>query len=93
MKERKAYISLVALSVILSGLSIWFTIKEVNDNNQRWTAAIVESNHRWCELIRASLPAQPPLEPKNPKANPKEETFYKNYQIVLRLGEGLGCIK
>ena len=80
-EERKAYILLALLSVLLSVGTVLFVIKEVN-----------EANHRWCDLIHASIPAKAPVEPADPAANPAAEKKYHNYQLVVNLGRGLGCL-
>lgn len=76
-----AYVLLALLSVLLSVGTVLFVIKEVN-----------EANHRWCQLIQASVPAKAPVKPADPASNPAQEKKYHNYVLVYNLGRGLGCL-
>jgi hypothetical protein len=82
MKERKAYVVLVAIAAVLSAGNILFTIVRVS-----------ESNHKFCTLINVSLSDSGPVpKPADPKADPKKEKSYEDYEIVVNLGHGLGCL-
>jgi hypothetical protein len=82
MKERRAYIVLVAISVGLS-VALWFA----------FTTQIRNNNRAWCDIIIASLPAKAPVNPTNPKVKNYAELkkHYTDYQIVFQLGHRLSC--
>jgi hypothetical protein len=81
MRERRAYVILAALSIVLSALTVLFVIYRVS-----------ESDHKWCTLIQAAQPAYPPIKPTNPGVDPKKDKAYHNYVIILNLGRSLGCL-
>lgn len=76
---RRAIVALFAIALVLSGLSMLFTVSYVGD-----------SNRQFCEVITGftSVPVQ---RPADPKANPSRETSYEWYERFARLGRGLGC--
>lgn len=78
-RARWSYVILAVVMVMMFVLLGGFTIKYVNDNNRAW-----------CELIHASLPTKAPVLSTNPTA--EQVKRYNDYQIVVRLGEHLGCI-
>lgn len=82
MKERRAYVVLVAISIILSVLTFLLGARHVNNNNKKF-----------CQLITASLNSVngSVAKPTDPTANPKQEKLYENYIIVRDLGRSLGC--
>jgi hypothetical protein len=82
VKERKAYIILVLLSVGLSALACLFTVKQVHD-----------SNHKFCRIINVSITSAGKIQkPEDPKAHPSREKLYENYILVKDLGHSLGCL-
>lgn len=80
MRERWSYIILVSISVFLSFCVLEFGIIQLK-----------QSNHKFCQLLEASLAGGIPVQPKNPKAAPAQEKLYKNFIIVDDLGASLGC--
>lgn len=81
MKERKAYIMLACLSLVLSVLTILFVMDRIS-----------ESDHKWCQLIQSAQPVHPPAKPLNPGVHPDQDAAYHKYKLVYDLGVSLGCL-
>jgi len=81
LKERRAYIVLVLISVFLSLAGFFAGIHEIKSNN-----------HKFCQIINAAL-AVPVAKPANPKIHQSRERAYESYIRVVRLGRDLGCIR
>lgn len=78
MKERKAFIILVAISVFLSvGAALYGA--NVADKNER----------KFCDLINASISIPVPL--ADPKKDPSRYRAYIYYLKFVKLDHDLGC--
>ena len=80
MRERRAYIILVVISILLSTAVFLLGLKEQDRNN-----------HRWCQIITVSLSETKVKKPANPNAHTKQAQLYRNYQLVVDLSHSLGC--
>lgn len=79
--ERRAYIVLVAISIMLSASVLLFGIYRANLNN-----------HKFCDLFTFALAANPvPKAPADPKSHPKEQRAYEGYVKFKELTRSLGC--
>jgi hypothetical protein len=78
-RERRAYIILVGISVVLSLLSIMYSVRLVNG-----------SNHQWCDIVN-TIVVTPIPKPVDPKTHPSRERAYEYYQKFLKLDHSLGC--
>ena len=78
-RERRAYIILVLISVVLSVLSILYSVRLVNG-----------SNHQWCDIVNTII-VTPVPKPADPKAHPSREQAYVYYQKFVALDKSLGC--
>jgi hypothetical protein len=82
VRERKAFVVLAVMMVVLAVFCILFSIQEVSN-----------SDHKFCQLVTASLKESPvPTKPADPKLHPSRERLYDNYEIVVHLGHSLGCL-
>lgn len=81
MKTGRAIVILATLILATGVLNFWYTVKSVGD-----------SNHDWCDIIHASVPAIPPSKPLVPGVNPKADKAYSSYQLVIKLGHRKGCL-
>lgn len=81
MKERRAYIVLVFISILLSLATYFLGTKNVQKNDRVW-----------CTLIDTSLSsAGHPTKPANTKANSQKLKQWEDYEIVFNLGHSLSC--
>lgn len=81
MKERRAYLVLVFISIVLS-MSVYFL----------GTKNVERNNRVWCTLINTSLSSAGHVtKPANPKANPQKQKQWEDYEIVSNLGHSLSC--
>jgi hypothetical protein len=79
MKERRAYIVLLAISVFLSAVVLAISLKTAhNDDKQMCIMLVVEKQYA-------------PTKPADPKADPKEERVWQLHVARLKLAEKLGC--
>lgn len=78
-RERRAYITLVLLSILLSAGSVAYS------GHQR-----VLNNHKFCEVTDAFV-ATPVPKPANGNANPSRAQAYIWYERFVRLDKSLGC--
>lgn len=78
-RERRAYILLVLISVVLSALSILYSVRLVNGNNRQW-----------CDIINTII-ATPIQKPADPKAHTSRQRSYEYYQKFVKLDKSLGC--
>jgi hypothetical protein len=78
-RERRSYIVLVLISVILSLLSILYSVRLVNG-----------SNHQWCDIINTII-VVPVQKPADPKAHPSRQRAWEYYQKFVALDKSLGC--
>ena len=76
---RRAIVFLFVLSVLLAGGSGAFTLRQVN-----------ESQQKWCTTLDL-LTSQPVPKPANPKANPSRESAYVFYTDIHDLRRHFGC--
>jgi len=51
VKERKSYITLVMISIILTTFAILFTIREINVNDLKFTNEVNLNNHKICQVV------------------------------------------
>jgi len=79
LKERRAYIVLVAISIFLS-MAVFVLGHQ----------AIHDSNHKFCDLFNALL-VHPAPKPADPKKDPSRERSYLIYQKFKLLDHNLGC--
>lgn len=79
MKERRAYIVLVAVSLVIGCLSILASLKFVSD-----------SDHKFCQIVNAvnKIPVQ---KPANPAKDPSREQAWEFHLLYISLGRSLGC--
>ena len=81
MKERKAYITLVFISVMCSLIAVGINIR--HDDITR---------HDFCDIVH-SVTKEPvsKSKPANPGSNPSREQDYEWYLRFVVLGQRLGC--
>jgi hypothetical protein len=79
IRERWSYVILALFITVLFLIFGFAGVIYIRDNNRAW-----------CEIIHASLPATAPTLPASP--TPQESKRYTDYQIVVRLGQRLGCL-
>jgi hypothetical protein len=79
MKERRAYVVLVAISVFLSLVTFMASVREIDSNN-----------HKFCQLITGAVKV-PVKKPLNPEVDHVQEHVYETYEHALKLGHDLGC--
>jgi hypothetical protein len=79
MKTRYAFVALAAMSVLLAGLSMLFTVRYVDG-----------SDRKFCQVI-TGVTAVPVPRPSDPSANPSREQAYEWYERFAVLGRSLGC--
>lgn len=79
-KERRAYVVLVCISILLSASVLMFGIYRANLNN-----------HKFCDLFTFALASNPA--PKKPAvgADPKVVRAYEGYIKFRDLTRSLGC--
>lgn len=78
-KERRAYLVLVFISIILS-----LSVLLLGAKQQR------ESDHQFCDVFNA-LVATPVHKPADPKKDPTRERSYEIYVKFVKLDRNLGC--
>lgn len=79
-KERRAYVVLVCISILLSASVLMFGIYRANQNN-----------HKFCDLFTFALTAQPAPKPPAVGADPKVVRAYEGYIKFRDLTRSLGC--
>lgn len=77
--ERRAYVVLVLISVILSFFCIMFCVRLVN-----------QSDHKWCDIVN-TLVLTPVPKPTDGNAHPSRVRAYEYYKKFLELDKSLGC--
>jgi hypothetical protein len=80
-RERRSYIVLVLISVVLSLASIMYSVRLVNG-----------SNHQWCDIVDTII-ITPVQKPADPKAHQSRERAWEYYQKFVKLDISLGCRK
>ena len=80
MKERKAYIILVIISIMLSGAV--YTANRVQQTR---------NEHKFCDILSFSIVGPVPSKPADPKDHPSRERAYEGYQKIIKLKKDLGC--
>lgn len=79
-KERRAYLVLVLISMMLS-VAVYTANQVTQTRNE----------HKFCDIMNFSLQGPGPPKPKDPKAAPKLEHAYEAWQKALKLSHVLGC--
>jgi hypothetical protein len=79
VRERKAYIVLVLISILCSVIAVYVNI--VHDNITR---------HDFCDVVQ-SITQRSVSKPANPALNPSRELNYEEYLRFVVLGQRLGC--
>jgi hypothetical protein len=77
--ERRAYVVLAALMVVLAAASILFTVHYVRTTEREF-----------CQVV-TGVTSQPVPKPADAAANPSREQNYEWYERFVRLGRDLGC--
>jgi hypothetical protein len=78
-KERRGYVILALMSILLSLAVLLLGSRQISDNN-----------HRFCDLFNALL--TPPVpKPANPAKDPSRERSYVLYIKFQTLDKSLGC--
>jgi hypothetical protein len=80
MNERRAFITLVLISIFLSMMTFLGGIRAINANN-----------HKFCQIIDSAV-AIPVPKPAHPKQDPSREKIYEGYLRAVKLGRDLGCL-
>lgn len=79
-KERRAYVILAVISILLSASVLMFGIYRANQNN-----------HKFCDLFTFALAANPVPKKPAPGADPKVIRAYEGYVKFKELTRSLGC--
>jgi hypothetical protein len=79
MRERKAYIILVLISVVLSMGAYFLAVQAINN-----------TQHKFCDIVNA-VTADPIPKPSDPISNPSRERSYEFYLKFQVLDSRLGC--
>jgi hypothetical protein len=77
--ERRAYISLIAISAILCGAVFLLSVRNSHNNGQKICAII------------SIIVSTPVIEPTNPNRSPNEERSYQNYLKFQKLDKAFSC--
>lgn len=78
-KERRAYVILVLVCVIISTASFFISVQVANSNEKKF-----------CDILTFGL-AVPVPKPEDPKVHPSRERAYEAYIKVMHLTHALGC--
>jgi len=78
-KERRSYIVLASMSILLSMFVLLFGAYQTNANN-----------HRFCDLFNALI-TQPVPKPADPHKDPSRARSYDLYVKFVKLDHNLGC--
>jgi hypothetical protein len=76
---RRAVATLFVVVLVMFGLDLLFTARQVQD-----------SNHQWCSTLTL-LTSRPVPRPSDPSANPSREQTYVLYSDFVTLRHRLGC--
>jgi hypothetical protein len=79
MKERRGYIVLVGISILLSVISYIGGVRHAD-----------EDGRKFCDVTKAFI-AKPVPQPADPHKNPSREQTYIWYERFLTLNHELGC--
>jgi hypothetical protein len=77
--ERRAYVILVVVSLLLSVGSFMLSVNQIH-----------QSNHKFCALM-LGITATPVPKPAHPKIDKSRERSYEFYVIIKNLSRSLGC--
>ena len=78
-RERRAYVVLAIISMMLSGLVLLYGINQQKAND-----------HKFCDVFGTLISGTAPL-PANPKTDPSRARTYKLYVKFVALDRSLGC--
>lgn len=90
MRERRSYIVLVSISVMLSVLTFFLALHQTNMNANRLETEQAANNRKFCDVINSFIVTKVP-KPADPKANPSRERNWELYIKFVRLDNSLGC--
>lgn len=79
-KERRGYIVLVLISMILSGAVLLFGVVQERNNE-----------HKFCDVFDTLISSSPRPTPANPKTDPSRARSYEIYVKFVALDKSLGC--
>lgn len=79
-KERRGYIILVLISMILSGAVLLFGVIQQDRND-----------HKFCDMFNTIINSSPAPKPADPKKDPSRARSYNIYVKFVTLDKSLGC--
>jgi hypothetical protein len=81
VRERRAYIILVVVCVLLSLSTLMISVQAISQNNKKWCVVV---NHFATAVI---------VKPAHPKINKELERDYERYVRYLHLAKAIGCVR
>lgn len=79
MTQLRAFLILVAISVMCSVIAVAISVNQIDNNNRKF-----------CD-VTSSIVAKPVPSPTDASANPSREQTYEWYERFLTLNRRLGC--